>query len=315
MKNVFLLLLTGWFIETADAQQDKYSNQRELRGNRRLIQEEYTVAPFQSIDIRQFLSQVTVDIGGTQSTVNVQLDSNLKPFLQVTSVDGVLTLAFKDPDNKPFWLSVGTIHVRVKTPALKQLQNESNGDVTVNNLSGPSFSLTNGGNGNVALQGSVDQLNIVSNANGTIKAKNLIAQAANVVTQANATVELNAKQVRSINSGHASVRNVTGATSQRLNPSAEPPETNLVTVTLQNNTTNARTVTLRFTEPGNPTYGVVNTTLGPYAKRRETYPVGTKIEQLTAQQQDIAMTGGETTGKLIVTLKASDNGRTYNLPD
>lgn len=208
MKNVFLLLLTGWFIGTADAQQDKYSSQRELRGNRQLIREEYKLAPFQSITVRQFLSKVTVEVGGTESTVDVQLDSNLKPFLQVTSVDGVLTLAFKDPDNKAFWLSVGTIEVRVKTPVLKRVQNESNGDVTINNLTGSSFNLTNGGNGNVTLQGSVDQLNIVSTANGTIEAKSLVAQSANVVTQANATVELNAKRVQSTNSAHASIRNV-----------------------------------------------------------------------------------------------------------
>ncbi|GAB2586708.1 GIN domain-containing protein [Spirosoma areae] len=316
-KASFLLLLLSLLSVRLCAQDNKYSSQRELRGSGKISREDRTVAPFQAINIRQFLSKVTVDVGGTQSTVSVEFDDNFKQFLQIETVDGVLTLDFKDPDNKPFWLGKGTLQVTVKTPSLKRLRNESNGDVVVNNLTGESFDLANQGNGNVTLRGSVMQLNVVSAANGDVKAQGLTVQKASVITQANATVEVNARQLSSQQAAHATIRNVNKTANRSViqEVTQKPVTDELVTVILQNNSSTPRTVTLRFTEPGNSTYGVVNTTLGPYGKRRETYPVGTKIEQLDTNQQRVAMTGGKVDGTPVVTLKANDNGRIYNLPD
>lgn len=317
MKTCTVLFVFTFLSVLANAQTDKYSNQRELRGSGRIVREDRTLEPFQAIDIQPFLSKVTIDVGGTQSAVNVQLDDNFKPFLQIENTNGVLKLMFKDPANKPFWLSKGTINVTIKTPSLRQLRNESNGNVIVNGLTGESFDLTNQGNGNVTLRGTVTQLNVVSTANGDVRAKALRAQKANVITQANATVEVNAQQISSQKMGHGTITNTAEsvgrapAQKETLSSSAEE----LITVILQNNSPSSRTITLRFTEPGNPTYGVVSTTLSAYGKRRETYPVGTKIEQLSANQQQLAMTGESVSGKLIVTLKANDNGRTYDLPD
>ena len=315
MNQTALLLLLCWLTNAVYAQDDKYSSQRELRGSRKLSQEDRVVAAFQAIQIGSFLSNVTVDVGGTESEVRIRLDDNFKSFLRVESVDGVLKLDFKDPNNKPFWLSKGTIDVRIKTPSLRQLQNGSNGNVMINNLTGESFDLTNQSNGNVTLRGTIGQLNVVSEANGDVRAQGLIAQQANVITLANATVEVNARQIRSQKAGQATIRNIAETSSRSTNKITVQTQFNndLVTVILQNNRSTSRTVTLRFTEPGNPIYGVVSTTLGPYGKRRETYPVGTKIEQLDSTQQKVAMTGGDVDGKPIITLKASDNGRTYNL--
>lgn len=319
MKKVFLLLFLYWQASALYAQVSKYNNQREVRGSGILIQKDRTVTPFQAIDIHPFISKVLIEVGGTQSVVSVQVDDNLNAFLRIENVDGVLTLGFRDPDNKPFWLGKGTIDITIKTPSLSRLRNESNGDVVINNLTGESFDLTNQGNGNVTLRGTITQLNVVSSANGDVRAEGLIVQKAHVLTQANATVSVNARQLSSQKLGHATIRNiaepagrsVTRETTRTQNASTE----DLVTVILQNNSPASRTVTLRFTEPGKPIYGLVNTTLGPYGKRRETYPVGTKIEQISTEQQKITMTGAEVPGKTIATLKVDDNGRTYDLPD
>ncbi len=316
MKPFFHFVLAYLFAGTLSAQDAKYSNQNELRGSGKISREQRNVAPFKAISIGPFLSSVTVDVGGTQSVVNVQIDDNLKPFLVVRSVDGVLTVDFKDPDNKQFWLSKGTIDVTVKTPSMDQLRNESNGNVVINNLTGETFDLINQANGNVTLRGTVGQFNVISEANGDVRAKELIARKARVVTKANATVEVNTRQLQAQKSAHATIRNIAEkADRSATNVSTESPDAEQVTITLQNNSPAPRTVTLRFTEPGNPSYGVVSTTLGPYGKRRETYPVGTKIEQLDTKQTKVAMTGEAVRGKAIVTLTANDNGRTYNLPD
>jgi hypothetical protein len=208
MKQAFLLVLLSWVANTTYAQGDKYSSQRELRGSGKLIREDRQVASFQAIDIGPFFSKVIVEVGGTQSVVNIQLDDNLNSFLHIESVDNVLRLSFKDPANKPFWLSKGTIQITIRTPALNQLRNESNGDVVVNNLTSSSFKLINGANGNVTLRGSVKQLNVLSEANGDVRAEELVVQDATITTQANATVNVNARQVHAQNAGHATVRNV-----------------------------------------------------------------------------------------------------------
>ncbi|WP_420148168.1 GIN domain-containing protein [Spirosoma sp.] len=318
MKNsAFFLLFACTLSVAANAQTDKYSSQRELRGSDRLVQYDRTLEPFQAINLGQFLSKVTIEVGGTQSVVNAQLDDNLKPFLQIENVNGLLTLAFKDPANKPFWLSKGTIDVTIKTPSLRQLRNESNGDVIVTGLAGESFDLTNQANGNVTLRGVITQLNIISTANGDVRAKELRVQKANIIAQANATIDVNAQQISSQRMGHATIHNTAepvGRSTIRKEPYSTS-DNELVTIILQNNSPMPRTVTLRFTEIGNPTYSVVNTTLSAYGKRRETYPVGTKIEQLSANQQKLNMAGERVNGTLIVTLKANDNGRTYTLPD
>lgn len=215
MKKISLLLLLFGLAITLHAQDTKYRPQRELRGSGRIVREDREVASFQAIDIRQFLSKVSVEVGGTQSVVSIQFDDNFKSFLRVESVDGVLRLDFRDPDDKPFWLGKGTIDVKIKTPSLSRLRNESNGDVVVNNLTGKSFELTNQGNGNVTLRGSVAQLNVVSMTNGDVRARELTVQNANVITQANATVEVNARQLNSQRAGQATIRNVT-QTSGRL---------------------------------------------------------------------------------------------------
>ena len=316
MKPVILFLLCYLFAGALPAQDTKYSSQYEVRGSGKIIRDQRSVAPFRAIAVGPFLSGVTVDVGGTQSVVSVQIDDNLTSFLKIESVDGVLTIDFKDPNNKQFWLSRATIDVTVKTPSLRQLRNESNGDVAINNLTGESFDLINQANGNVTVHGTVGQFNVVSAANGDVRAKALIAQKASVNTKANATVEVNTRQLYATKSAHATIRNVAEKADRSVTKSpAEVADNEQITITLQNNSPAPRTVTLRFTEPGNPSYGVVSTTLGPYGKRRETYPVGTKIEQLDTKQTKVAMTGGDVRGKAIVTLTADDNGRTYNLLD
>lgn len=316
MKPVVIFLMCYLFAHALSAQDSKYSNHNEVRGSGKISREQRSVAPFRAIAIGPFLSSVTVDVGGTQSVVNVQIDDNLTSFLKIKSVDGVLTVDFKDPNNKQFWLSRATIDVTIKTPSLSQLRNESNGNVLITNLTGESFDLINQANGNVTLRGAVGEFNVVSAANGDIRAKELIATKARVITQANATVEVNTRQLNAQKSGHATIRNVAEAAGRSAtNASPEVADNEQITITLQNNSPTPRTVTLRFIEPGNPSYGVVNTTLGPYGKRRETYPVGTRIEQLNPQQTKVAMTGKDIRGKAIVTLTADDKGRTYSLLD
>jgi hypothetical protein len=59
----------------------------------------------------------------------------------------------------------------------------------------------------VTLRGKISTLEIVSAANGSIHAEELVAGKANVVNQANGHVRVNAKSLSLINAGNGNVTN------------------------------------------------------------------------------------------------------------
>lgn len=207
MKTAFValacLLSFGAF-----AQDNKYNAAAELRGNGQIIRETRTLTAFDGVETKQFPAAITIEASSTESSVDIRLDDNLRPFLRIDNGNGTLTLSFEDPQRKPFWISKATISVLIKTPRLRRLKHGSNSDVLVTNLNGPSFNLVNEANGNVTLRGKIDNFNVVSAANGNVRAEELTAQNANVVTQANATLRINAQALSEIRSGHGQVINV-----------------------------------------------------------------------------------------------------------
>lgn len=192
----------------AFAQSNKYNSADELRGNGRIVRETRTLTDFDGVETKQFPAAITIEAGSNESSVDIRLDDNLRPFLRIDKENGTLKLSFEDPQGKPFWISSATINVVIKTPQLRRLKHGSNSDVLVTSLSGPSFDLVNEANGDVTLRGKTDRFNVVSAANGTVRAEELLTQTANVVTQANATLRINAQAVREVKSGHGQVINV-----------------------------------------------------------------------------------------------------------
>jgi hypothetical protein len=191
------------------AQGSKYDSQKELRGSGRIVRETKTIDPFDGIEINQFPAKVTVEVGTAESSVDISVDDNLRPLLRIDNKAGTLTLAFKDPQDKPFWISKSTINVIIRTSKLKRLTNGwSNSAILVKGVSGELFSLVNKANADITLRGKVDTFDLVSSANGTINADGLIVNTANVVTQANATVRINARTVNEVKSGQANLVNI-----------------------------------------------------------------------------------------------------------
>jgi hypothetical protein len=186
---------------------DKYDPANELRGSGKVVQEQKTLKPFDALEIEQFPAKVTVEVGGTAYAADIRVDDNLRPYLSLEEENGRLKLSFRDPEGDPFWISRSSVTVVLRTPALKQLTNGSNGDVTVNGMNGDAFSLTNEINGKVTLRGKISTLEIVSAANGSIHAEELVAGKANVVNQANGHVRVNAKSLSLINAGNGNVTN------------------------------------------------------------------------------------------------------------
>lgn len=203
MKLVALLLLLP---VVAYAQGGPYTAANELRGSGRIVQETKPVAAFHELQISQFPATVTVETCAAESSVTVSIDDNLRSLLQLRQEPGKLSVSFNsEPNGK--WVNKATIRVLVKTPRLDRLRHESNSDVLVRGLTGASFALRNEANGNVTLAGLMDTLNVASRANGTIDASELPVRVANVVTNANATLRINAQSVHEVNAAHANITN------------------------------------------------------------------------------------------------------------
>ncbi len=181
---------------------------KEMHGSGKMVQEQKTLKPFDALEIKEFNADVIVEVGGTASTADIRIDENLRPYLRIEEEDGRLKLSFRGPDDHPFRMNKSSVTVTLRTPTLKRLSHGSNSDVTVNGLHGDRFSLANAGNGTVTLRGKVTTLEITSAANGSIRAQELAADQANVVTQANAGVRINAKSLSLVKSGNGSVTNV-----------------------------------------------------------------------------------------------------------
>lgn len=218
MKTILSALV--WLLSLGVQAQDipsRPNSSQPLRASGQIVQETKRVAPFTEIRTEQFPANLTVEVGGKESSVAISLDSNLRPFLRIDQQNGVLKLTFADSLGKPFWTSelgkpfwnsISTIRVTIRTPRLIGLRHGSNSDVLVKGLSGEWFDLANEANGNVTLRGKVTTLNVASAANGDVRADDLIVQTANVVLTANANLRINAQTVSEVNSGHGQVINV-----------------------------------------------------------------------------------------------------------
>ncbi|MFD2571057.1 GIN domain-containing protein [Spirosoma soli] len=315
MNKLLLVFLSGLCALHTYAQGNKYDATKELRGNGQLIRETKSVESFEEITINQFPAKVAVEVGGTTSAVTLSVDDNLRPLLHIESKNGTLTLSFKDPNDKPFWISKANVAVAVKTPVLKRLSNGSNGDVTVSGITGNSFDLTNQANGNVTLRGTVNRLNVVSLANGRVNAEQLMVDQASVVTQANATVSVNAKQLSSQKMAFATIRNVAeqSESSSKTQVSEARSDQKLVSIRFKNNSALPRTFTLISYAPGEEGNETNGFTLAPYANRQKQYPVGTTVYVATKDQVGVVMSGKRLSGKPFLTVDPGDDGRTVDL--
>jgi hypothetical protein len=207
MKNAlvaFMLLLSL----NSHAQAGLYDPQNELRGNGKPVQLTKPTKPFVDVEIRSFPAQITIDAGANESVVAVTVDENLRPLLRIDDEGGKLILSFEHPQGKLFWINSNLIKINIKTPELKKLTYQSNSNLVVNNLHGESLDMANQGNATVALLGSIKTMNLTNGANGTIQAEKLTTQKTNVVSRANGSVRVHAKEVSIVNTGLGSVVNV-----------------------------------------------------------------------------------------------------------
>jgi hypothetical protein len=202
MKNTFLIIALFSLICTFTQAQ-----KGPLRGTGKIISRNFDIKGFDKVSFEDFDGNIEVEIGKTFS-IKVDIDENLEPRLEVKKDDNEsqLTIRLAGNYNGRLYLEDTHIKIRVTMPEASVIQHRGNTNVHITGIVGRYFRLENDGNGDISLQGAVDELDIKKSGNGEVRAKNLISKMAKVKSYGNGNVAVNAQISLSANgAGNCSV--------------------------------------------------------------------------------------------------------------
>lgn len=165
-----------------------------LRGTGKLISRTFDFKDFDKVSFEDFDGKIEVEIGKPFS-IKVDIDENLESRLEVKKDhnEGLLTIRLAGNYSGKLYLEDTHIKIKVTMPEASLIQHRGNTNVHITGVLGRYFRLDNDGNGNVLLQGSIDELDIKKNGNGNVNAQKLIAKTAKVKSYGNGNVSVNSQ--------------------------------------------------------------------------------------------------------------------------
>lgn len=187
-KLILVITLFGVFCTVT------YAQKGPLRGTGKLISKTFDIKNFDKVSFEDFDGNIEVEIGKPFS-IKVDIDENLEPRLEVKNDEneGQLTIRLAGNYNGKLYLEDTHIKIKVTMPEASVIQHRGNTDVHISGIIGRYFRLENVGNGDVSLQGNIDELDIKKNGNGNVKAQKLVAKTAKVKSYGNGNVLVNAQ--------------------------------------------------------------------------------------------------------------------------
>lgn len=171
-----------------------FAQKGALRGSGKLISRTFDFKDFDKVSFEDFDGKIEVEIGKSFS-IKVEIDENLEPRLEVKKDDAEnqLMLSLVGNYNGKLYLENTRIKIKVTMPEASVIQHRGNTNVHISGILGRYFRFENDGNGDVLLQGSIDELDIKKNGNGDINAQKLIAKTAKVKSYGNGNVLVNSQ--------------------------------------------------------------------------------------------------------------------------
>lgn len=165
---------------------------RPLRGGKVMLQKNYTFQNFDKIEFRDLDGDIKVEIGRTWS-VKVNIPDNLFPLLQVEKEEkeNLLVVRLKGNERNNLYVEDSKISILITMPEASVIRNIGNQDVDVTGIVGRYFRAELKGNGNINLQGTIDELEIDHEGNGDIQAGKLLARLARVKMAGNGNIIVN----------------------------------------------------------------------------------------------------------------------------
>ncbi len=165
-----------------------------LRGTGKLISRTFDFKDFDRVAFEDFDGKIEVEIGKPFS-IKVDIDENLEPRLEVKkdNKEGLLTIRLTGNYNGKLYLENTHIKIKVCLPETSEIQHRGNTNLYISGVIGRYFRFENDGNGDVLLQGNINELDINKNGNGNINAQKLIAKTAKVKSYGNGNVSVNSQ--------------------------------------------------------------------------------------------------------------------------
>jgi len=165
-----------------------------LRGTGKLISRTFDFKDFDKVSFEDFDGKIEVEIGKPFS-IKVDIDENLESRLEVKKDhnEGLLTIRLAGNYSGKLYLEDTHIKIKVTMPEASLIQHRGNTNVHITGVLGRYFRLDNDGNGNVLLQGSIDELDIKKNGNGNVNSQKLIAKTAKVKSYGNGNISVNSQ--------------------------------------------------------------------------------------------------------------------------
>nr|MBP6590009.1 DUF2807 domain-containing protein [Chitinophagaceae bacterium] len=261
---------------------------KPLKGSGVLLSQTFNYDNFEKINIRDLHGKIKVELGKPFS-VSVTIDDNLNSLLRVSNNNEELKMELEGNENNRMYIEATNINIKISMPALTVLKHFANSDISVVGISGRSIQIKGGGNGDIILQGNVEEMDIEKSGNGDLKAGELLANKVRVQKSGNGDVLINSPNAFVANgSGNGDVVNHNegrpasgsgidgnGEIRYKNQPTAPAmPDSKRVQVRINNKTGHWMELVVKY--PGKGSYGI---DLKAYGSVKETVPVGTRFYQ------------------------------------
>lgn len=276
---------------------------KPLRGSGVVLSQTFNYENFESINIRDLHGKIEVETGKPYA-VSVSIDDNLNNLLRVSNNNGELKMELEGNENNRMYIEATNISIKINMPVLTALKHFANSDISIIGINNQLLEIRSGGNGDIILQGNVEELNIEKSGNGDLKAGELISIKVRVQKSGNGDVFINSPNAFIANgSGNGDVMNFNegkpapgsgidgnGDIRYKSQPSSSPlPDLKKVQVRISNKTGQWMELVVKL--PFKGSYGVG---LKAYGSVKETVPVGTRFyEEGKPDQPVYEVTAGE----------------------
>ncbi|MEN0005895.1 MAG: DUF2807 domain-containing protein [Bacteroidota bacterium] len=251
-------------------------------------------------------ARVLIEAGKTPS-LRITMDENIFDRLNIEETGRTLSIA---PEG---WIEPTQFDIYVSIPQLGKITTSGYGEYTLEGIAGERLEVENGV-GTMEIKGTVEDI-LIRSRKGEIDASNLVAQKATIYLSSYTTVFVDARQKLEAYPGKKGKVIYTSTpkelavqldapkqlmTRAQYDALPTPPPVQYVNLKLHNN--RLAYTSIRIEGPENRPFGY-GTSIFPFFKRKERFPVGTKIFQ---QLND----GSE---KLLVEITPTDDDKTVKL--
>lgn len=200
MKTILTSILFSLFISTGFAQ---------LKGSGNVVKRTFEFQQFNQLRFQDLDGRIDVAIGNSWS-VEVSIDDNLEPLLQVTlnkNADELTVKLVKNENNRKY-IENTNIRVKITLPNLTHVKHEGNSMLYITGINSSFINLSNGGNGSVVGSGVTDSLRISNAGNGNVNFAALSANNIMVTNRGNGnSIVFATVFLEGIVSGNGSIKN------------------------------------------------------------------------------------------------------------